>query len=601
MPFLGSIKTGQPFGKTLPYTLRNLLGATRCNGVPVLAVLAFGVGLSAATAPSIAAEDAVEFLDQGWSDEIRQLYYFTPQGSLLIPLQWFLALETPQGTGPFVDRKYLETFGWIFDDSADPKLNPEGLPIGFATDPVVRPEGQWTGLTCAACHTSEVLAGDTRIRIDGGPAKLDFASFHAALAEAVHATAAGSDPARFDRFAAAVLGAYPAPGAIDALREALALYEVRLSGDAALRHSPVAPGFGRIDALNQIANALSVKGLGAVSNLRLANAPASYPQLWLTPKLEWVEWNPVASSPLGRNVGEVLGVFGTIDLQIGPNLFSSSVLLSELIALENWIDDLKSPPWPATQLGPIDLDKAETGRDLFKEDCAGCHNMPPFEMTKPGEYIADKSFIKVGRIPSNEIGSDPMYEQSFLSRTALTGQLAAPLFGGKAVVQGPDFLPTVVGSASRHKIDEAGLSVEEMLAANDFRFLKPTTENETLRSPDPRSPPCELLDCLKASPLLGAWATGPFLHNGSVPTIYELLSAPDQRRAVFWTGDIHLDPERLGFVSDEAPGLFRYDTQEQGNANTGHVFPRDGYSEQERMAVIEYLKHPNYFAPEPHF
>jgi hypothetical protein len=41
---------------------------------------------------------------------------------------------------------------------------------------------------------------------------------------------------------------------------------------------------------------------------------------------------------------------------------------------------------------------------------------------------------------------------------------------------------------------------------------------------------------LKAGPLPGVWASGPYLHNGSVLTVYELLSPVEERREVFWTG-----------------------------------------------------------------
>jgi len=59
--------------------------------------------------------------------------------------------------------------------------------------------------------------------------------------------------------------------------------------------------------------------------------------------------------------------------------------------------------------------------------------------------------------------------------------------------------------------------------------------------------------------LAGAWATGPYPHNGSVPTIHGVLSPPAERRAVFWAGGREFDPERLGFARGDAPGRFRFD------------------------------------------
>jgi hypothetical protein len=95
---------------------------------------------------------------------------------------------------------------------------------------------------------------------------------------------------------------------------------------------------------------------------------------------------------------------------------------------------------------------------------------------------------------------------------------------------------------------------------------------------------------LKAGPLPGVWASGPYLHNGSVPTVYELLSPVEERRKVFWTGGRELDRERLGSVSHDAPGRFRFDTSLTGNRNTGHTYPPQGLSADERNAILECRK-----------
>ena len=102
---------------------------------------------------------------------------------------------------------------------------------------------------------------------------------------------------------------------------------------------------------------------------------------------------------------------------------------------------------------------------------------------------------------------------------------------------------------------------------------------------------------LKSGPLYGVWATGPFLHNGSVPNIDELLSPPDQRSKVFWVGSHEFNPEKLGYRSterelsaEEQANLFRFDVNLPGNGNGGHAYPAKPYSTHEREAVIEYLK-----------
>jgi hypothetical protein len=87
--------------------------------------------------------------------------------------------------------------------------------------------------------------------------------------------------------------------------------------------------------------------------------------------------------------------------------------------------------------------------------------------------------------------------------------------------------------------------------------------------------------------LRGVWATPPYLHNGSVPTLYDVLSDPKSRPATFRRGTAY-DPVRVGLDRDAVDG-FLYDTRIPGNGNMGHPFGVP-LSERERMAVIEYLK-----------
>ncbi|MFL5232246.1 MAG: hypothetical protein ACJ8DM_04885, partial [Microvirga sp.] len=179
--------------------------------------------------------------------------------------------------------------------------------------------------------------------------------------------------------------------------------------------------------------------------------------------------------------------------------------------------------------------------------------------------------------------------------------LAAVLFDNHPIVGGGEFFVMTVGALLKKGVSALGLAPDKQLEINGFRFKAAATPGGAPEPYHPNAPPCERLDCLKAPTLLGVWATGPLLHNGSVPNVYELLSPPEERSKVFWVGGRELDVERLGFVSGEKPGLFRFDTSQPGNGNGGHRFPAAGYRHEERLAVIEYLKDPNRFAPGPRF
>jgi cytochrome c peroxidase len=87
--------------------------------------------------------------------------------------------------------------------------------------------------------------------------------------------------------------------------------------------------------------------------------------------------------------------------------------------------------------------------------------------------------------------------------------------------------------------------------------------------------------------LNGIWATAPYLHNGSVPTLTELLKKSGDRKATFHVGGLEFDPVNVGFVEDMTKPLF--DTSVTGNSNKGHEYGVD-LSHQEKKALIEYLK-----------
>jgi mono/diheme cytochrome c family protein len=98
------------------------------------------------------------------------------------------------------------------------------------------------------------------------------------------------------------------------------------------------------------------------------------------------------------------------------------------------------------------------------------------------------------------------------------------------------------------------------------------------------------------APLDGLWLRAPYLHNGSVPTLWDLLQPVAQRPARFYRGNDLYDPRHVGFVSD-APAengraFFAFDTALPGNRNTGHEGAAYGTDlpDADKWALLEYLK-----------
>ena len=92
----------------------------------------------------------------------------------------------------------------------------------------------------------------------------------------------------------------------------------------------------------------------------------------------------------------------------------------------------------------------------------------------------------------------------------------------------------------------------------------------------------------------GLWLRGPYLHNGSVPSLVDLLEVPESRPKVFWRGYDVLDPVRVGFVSEGAEASrvgTRYDTTLPGNSNAGHRYGTTLPADAKR-ALLEVPKNP---------
>jgi mono/diheme cytochrome c family protein len=91
------------------------------------------------------------------------------------------------------------------------------------------------------------------------------------------------------------------------------------------------------------------------------------------------------------------------------------------------------------------------------------------------------------------------------------------------------------------------------------------------------------------APLLdGVWLRAPYLHNGSVPNLRELLELPSRRSASYLRGCDVYDRVNVGFVCEGQPG-FRYDTTVPGNGNGGHEYGVT-LGAGEKQALIEFLK-----------
>jgi mono/diheme cytochrome c family protein len=508
-------------------------------------------------------------LDQGWDDQTRQNFWFTTQGSEVVPYDYFLALEQAANTQRFVDS--LANYRYL--PAAASALNPDGLPIGFAKHVNASTGQAWAGFTCAACHTSQINYQGTGFLIDGAGTLADFNAVFSDLVSALDTTA--QDNAKFARFADKILGSGHTEMQAQQLRSDLVDSTLELA-ERQVRNAPPSPaGFARLDAFGNIFNEILVGSLGISANLKPPNAPVSYPFLWTTGQLDLVQWNGFGVNsgvigPLTRNIGEVIGVFG--HLQIVPDSitgYPSTIEVANLGEVEAWVNDLLSPQWPNNQLPPIDVLKAASGQLLYNQYCSSCHQV--IDRTNTDQSIA------VTMVPIGQVQTDPTMAVNAATRTGETGRLQGTkeffilgdLFGPTAAA-GAVLTNGVLGVLINHPIEGIEAAIEEYIdIKNATKF-------------DPES--------YKARPLNGIWATAPYLHNGSVPNLAQLLLPPSQRMTQFYVGSRDFDPVNVGFITTQTPGAYLFDTTVAGNSNVGHLYGTAELSATQRLELIEYLK-----------
>jgi len=562
-----------------------------------------------------ASAPTVQYLDQGWDDAARQAFYTTSQGSRMMRYDFFKALRRLDVDEPFGGDQ-LQRYGYIANEKA-----PNGLPIGFVVDG----DSGYLGMTCAACHTAQMeYQKDSKtefLRIDGAPATANFQLFLTELTAAARETL--KDPARFDKFAHAVLGPRYSASRANATRNDFHTW-VDEFGRFMDKSLPTASPWGpaRLDAFGMIFNRVAGKDVGISDNFKLADAPVSYPFLWNASKQDKTQWNGGVPNglflhALGRNTGEVFGVFADFKpKQIGLGLLplidyktTNSVNLRNLQLLEEKITKLTPPEWPFG----IKQELIADGEALFNKNCKGCHGVNASD-TVPGAW----------KTPVMDVGTDrKMFDNSNRkSDPGLLKGLPVPVVP-VSILDNPapthDILATtVVGALTNDSLVPVinPTSGVWLAVVKDLPVLFPSLKDKPipLLLADPlvlknlktqidiqltnmfKPPNADQRPAYESRVLQGIWATAPYLHNGSVPNLEQLLRWPENRLPSFMVGSRKFDPDKVGYVTTESP--FKDGTlvvsgpdAKPGNSNAGHKYPEDKeLTEAERKALLEYLK-----------
>lgn len=506
--------------------------------------------------------EGMKTLEQNWSQDIRQQMHFVSFGSRMMPYSLFLALEQPDSKELFRANTHMRDLGFILQKATE--NNPDALPIGFSKDETAHAE-PWVGLTCAACHTGSLSYQGTTILLDGGPGFLDFQRMEARLLASLTQTLQNEQ--KLQRTASRMGVKASEVTAIIKERE---WYFSELHR---INKTDVAYGHARLDAFGRIFNAVSSEALKLPENYHTPDAPVSIPMLWSASHLDVVQWNASAPNknpgPLGQNVTTALAVYGDITIEAGSWGYSSSVNIPNLGYIQKHFYKLMSPVWPQDILGELNSERVARGEALYRENCVSCHE------------LIDRSDKKVKLtakiVPQNQVGTDPTMTVNFAQSMSKTG----PLQGQKSIVLFGKPLPE-----STHTLD---LVINAAVGAVFKEPINSLSAFVAEQADVGNAVPDLAKEVYKARALNGIWATGPFLHNGSVPNLWALLQAVENRPKEFYVKSREFDPVNVGFVSTEHEGASFYDTQLKGNSNEGHVYGT-GLSEAEKYDLLEFLK-----------
>ncbi len=516
-------------------------------------------------------EDNTVYLAQGWDAATRQQVSYTSFGSRFIPYEWFIALEQPDNHHLFRENTHMESLGFI---SAVPsRFNPDGLPIGLARD-TNRKGDAWIGLTCAACHTGQVSIAGKSIRIDGGQALIDFTRYEETILLAMKKTLASKE--KFSRFSQRVIASKKAAKKTLTelqLKNQLEAQIAALSAHLLVNASEVSYGHGRLDAFGQIFNAIATEALQIPENQHAPNAPTSFPVLWDASHLDLVQWNASAPNkepgPLFQNAITALAVYGTVAVIENKLTYQSSIKVSNLGYIQHEFYQLTAPQWPTEIAGELHAEKVKQGAALYQQHCIRCH-----QVVDPSDK---KRKLRAVLVPASEVGTDSQMVDNFNNLRVKTGILE----GDKTMVLFGDKLPAetspmdlVLHVAVGSLLNQPWQSIKAVFKEYETNYEAPTQT---------------LYNSYKARPINGVWSSAPYLHNGSVPSVYDLLLPASQRPTTFYVGNRELDVIKLGHVYTEAPNTTFFDTRLKGNSNAGHEYGAN-LSEEERWALVEYVK-----------
>ena len=346
-------------------------------------------------------------------------------------------------------------------------------------------------------------------------------------------------------------------------------------------------------------------------NFAAHSAPVSFPPIWSTPWFDWAQYDASVRNPLVRNAGEALGVNAKINLTAHAGdrpLYRSSVELLNI----NWFENLLAgpAPFPAKEFAglqapkwnhaaakfpgdpdwkPLDENLRDEGRVLYQRYCVECHRGPmsddKFDTAWPGDLFwrpqnwrdtGGKHELIVVQKSVEAMGTDRQQSRVLIERRVNLPEslglvpsehLNSPGSCGLSASETPTTDPKTISVpfvlALMAVVDK---TITQWFKDNpkhahlepEMRTPRRNCQNTNVfrsvrRVGAPEGSPAEMsvVNQYRARPLDGVWATAPYLHNGSVPTLQDMLTPQADRPKKFCVGNRQFNPVKVGLMTKD--------------------------------------------------
>lgn len=580
---------------------------------PLLISVVVSASLACSSEPDASTDDSVDdALVQSTSlaSEDQRALRHASQGADWIPYSVLRALRVPnplkgQVAEPdevsFLDPRIQRPLRLLRDEDSGVDGLPIGLTVGVQSDLGYVGVGQG----CAACHVAEWhYTGDDRrshvMRVYGAPNTFDPVAWFDALASALKDNVwrpgfwerVKQESDRIDQTypVLAMQSRTFAPDPVDRAKD-IVLWMLDLKSDDSMVKKYGAermrllasrgfffkgvmkrirgsnghvPGPGRLDmptALRSIVTADRPWKAGSFPS------SANHGSWYFVAKADWFQVNENISSSVLRDIAETATAGAAVDMLADKPTFATSVDFEANTRIDGIVTRAVPPEWPADVSRDASL--AARGEEIYKQSCRSCHE----------PRTTSRGLLHFPNVACEAIGVDCGYAQSYLEPYDDSGVLASErLTGLFSQVRDRYYRSRGIGAAEALRMEDvydASLNPGGKREPGKFRFT----------------------NGYRAKPLDGVWATAPFLHNGSVPTIADLLKPAAERPKKFWLGHRAYDLSRVGLrviAETEGPQKaisadFLYDTTLPGNGNQGHEFGTR-LPEEDKRALLEFLK-----------